>query len=88
MVNDALDKHRIEATVDSVTCNIRKGRCRRINYESDTYRGTPGFNMEWVWNRHGDDEDYVDNMGGSPMISTFPEGTPGIHSKIAYDVVG
>lgn len=84
LLNDVLDKMGVDANVSSVSCVIRKGTMRRIHYGSHRL-----FNqMQWV--KDGDPEDYQGYVGCEfpAPASTFPEGTPGIHTRIAYNCVG
>lgn len=89
LVNDVLDEQDVEANVDTTVCILRKGRKRRVRYESSTFRGIRGLNGEWVWDKDGPDSHYEDYCGTtSAPRSWFPKGTPGIYSAIGYEVEG
>lgn len=82
LVNDILDALDVSCNVKTSTCTVRKGRRRRVIYESNT-RDTHA----WVWDKDGPDYHYADNCGNplpSRHLSMFPEGTPGIDSRRDY----
>ena len=88
LVNDVCDEHRVECNFVSrdglgKPWTLRKGRERRVYYESEYKRGF-GQNAEWVANndRPGSFEDHF-GATNAPA-SEFPEGTPGIHTKAGY----
>lgn len=84
LLNDALDSLLVDAKVSSSVCILRKGRRRRTNYDGN-YNGG-GRNAQW--DKDAPDHDYEDYCGRIAPPSEFPEGTPGIYSKIGYYVVG
>src|ERR1051326_7423563 len=77
LLNNVLDELGASATIRSTTCVIRKGALRRTRYWS--FKRYPLANHEW----EKDEPDaayWIDNRGQGPMTSTFPQGTPGIHT--------
>lgn len=66
-VNDLLDKLKVEASVTSSICVMRKGLLRRTEYS-----GIDGGEFD----KEGDE--YLNNIGGKAMKSYCQEGTPGI----------
>lgn len=74
MVNDLLDFARVSANVHTQGRRfwIRRGWLRRR-----CYWGTNLNTRDAVFDLD-DPERYVDNIGGPPLRSEFPEGTPGI----------
>jgi hypothetical protein len=81
-LNNLLDRLRLSANISSSVCIIRKYTKRRTVYDSfRVYRN-------YQWYRDEPDDCWVNNIGGSPMISEFPEGTPGIYEALRYSEVG
>lgn len=84
LLNDVLDSLNVDAKVSSSACILRKGRLRRTNYDGNFL----WFGKNAVWDKNAPDYDYKDYCGRVAPPSSFPEGTPGIYSKINYSVVG
>lgn len=82
LINDALDRLGAEVRVASSVCVLRKGRLRRIRYDSDNFVGGA-----WQWSKDGPLEHYADYVGAIAPPSQFPIGTPGIY-KEQYNCVG
>lgn len=86
-INDVCDEHYVECDFISRDGQgkkwvLRDGRNRRVYYESAYLQG-PGRNAEWIATM--DDGDFEDHFGATNVpASTFPEGTPGIHTKAGY----
>lgn len=93
LLNDVLDKMNEEATIFSRPREIirqlfiRKGGLRRTGYDSFvlTWEGRFAGAQAWLHDEEGVWEDY---RGRKAPASTFPDGTPGIHSKLGYHHVG
>lgn len=91
LVNDVCDEHYFDC--DFVSRDgagkvwvLRDGRKRRVYYESAYNRG-PQHNAEWVATM--DEGDFEDHFGATNVpASTFPDGTPGIHTKASYAEAG
>lgn len=87
LINDVCDEHYVECDFISMDGAgkrwvLRDGRKRRVYYESAYNRG-PHHNAEWIATM--DDGDFEDHFGATGVpASTFPEGTPGIHTKAGY----
>ncbi len=85
LVNDVIDAQGAEANVASSVCIIRKGALRRMNYDGNKQFG----NGTWASDKDDENPDHwMNNVGGGVLVSEFPIGTPGIHSKIQYNCVG
>jgi len=77
-LNDICDRLGVSANITSSVCVIRRGECRRVEYEIKN--GEPG--QEWL--REGHTENWIGRVAPD---STFPEGTPGVY-KTNYFCVG
>ncbi|MEK6878467.1 MAG: hypothetical protein AABY22_02610 [Nanoarchaeota archaeon] len=86
LINDVLDSLKVAANVFNSVCIIRKGNKRRIKYNAD--KQFP--NNTWQWNKDEIEEDcYFDNTNlRHSLVSIFPDGTPGVYSKINYKCIG
>lgn len=83
LLNNFFDRRRLSARIASVACIVRKYELRRTHYGSYSLgRGNR------IWNYDEPAMHYSDNRGGKPMISDFPDGTPGIYQGINYHVLG
>jgi hypothetical protein len=80
MLNDVLDKLKVDARVESSVVLVRRGRERCVEYFQQQGRGR---NAEWEKTGL-----YADYCGQEAPPSDFPEGTPGIYERIGYNVVG
>jgi len=69
MLNDICDNLSISATIASVVCVIRRGECRRVEYDTVGGAGTE-------WAKEGELQNCV---GKAAPPSSFPEGTPGVY---------
>jgi hypothetical protein len=80
MLNDVLDRLKVDARVESSVVLVRRGRERCVEY---LYVQHPWRNAEWE--KIGIYKDYC---GKKAPMSKFPEGTPGIYGRKRYNVVG
>lgn len=88
-LNDLLDNIGASASVSNTAIITRKGTRRRVRYEANSFRGTRGApNFEWVWDKDGPDDHFQDCTHAISQPAWFPEGTPGIYSKLSYNEVG
>ena len=86
-INDVCDEHYVDCDFLSrdgrgKKWTLRNGRMRRTVYDS-AYLNGPNRNAEWV----ADEAlvNFEDHFGATGVpASTFPEGTPGIHTKAGY----
>lgn len=78
-LNDVLDSMSISADVSSAVCIVRKGRERRICY--DSFQRANAYRVEYEWEKEGHSDDYEDWCGKQAPMSTYPEGTPGNYSR-------
>jgi len=83
LLNNFFDRRSLSAYISSAVCIARKNELRRTHYGS---YGLPGRNK--IWNYDESDMHYTDNRRGKYMISTFPDGTPGIYGALKYSQVG
>jgi len=78
LLNDIADELRLDCDIASSTVDIRRGRNRRTNYDADWSSENTITGVFELWEKIGWDRDYIDNLGGQPMQSAYPAGTPGI----------
>lgn len=83
LLNDVFDLHEVSADISSSVCKIRKGRKRRMDYDGHPER--VGNRVFYEWDKDTDEDYYEDWCGKIAPNSTFPEGTPGIYSRTAYE---
>lgn len=83
LLNDVFDLHEVSANISSSVCKIRKGRKRRMDY--DGHAEWVGNRVFYEWDKDTDEDCYEDWCGKIAPNSTFPEGTPGIYSRTAYE---
>lgn len=72
MLNDVLDKLKVEANVASSHVIIRKAKQRCVEYKPQTLSN--GIDSEWV----KDSGRFANRMGRISLRSKYPIGTPGI----------
>lgn len=80
-LNDVLDRLNFDGKVESAVCIIRKGKQRRVQYDS-VMEATP-YRVEYEWAKEGYDDHYEDwcLSDDAAPASIYPEGTPGIYSR-------